>query len=195
MPQMNDLVPSIGSSTQTYSASAARRRIPRRPCRARGMFVLISARIAASAARSAAVTGSKPPEWLLFSTPSAVRKNGRIVSPETAASSSTNAAKSIAVICQPLGLALAAAISGGQDDGNAVLPLIRSVQNDVELRPTGSAGAHWRNFTQTTRDARCKLMIDIHVIFILASRPARSRHHRRAACTICRRCRGKMPGK
>ena len=58
--------------------------------------------MAASAARSAAVTGSKPPERLLFSTPSAVRKNGRMVSPETAASWSTNAAKSIAVMCEPL---------------------------------------------------------------------------------------------
>jgi len=66
------------------------------PCS--GKVFLISARMAVSAARSAAVTGSKPPERLLFSIPSAVRKNGLIVSPVTAASSSTNAAKSMAVI-------------------------------------------------------------------------------------------------
>jgi hypothetical protein len=35
--------------------------------------------MAVSAARSAAVTGSKPPERLLFSMPSALRKNGRMV--------------------------------------------------------------------------------------------------------------------
>ncbi len=63
-----------------------------------GKVRVISARMAVSAARSAAVTGSKPPDRLLFSTPSALRKNGRMVSPETAASSSTKAAKSIAVI-------------------------------------------------------------------------------------------------
>ena len=41
--------------------------------------------MASSAARSAAVTGSKPPVFL-FSIASAVRKNGRMVSPETLAS-------------------------------------------------------------------------------------------------------------
>src|SRR5215831_6166209 len=101
MPQINDLVPSIGSSTQTYSAS--RRSMPNSspmmPCS--GKVRLISARMAASAARSAAVTGSKPPEPLLFSIPSALRKNGRMVSPEMVASSSTKALKSIAVIKIP----------------------------------------------------------------------------------------------
>ena len=97
-PQMKDLVPSIGSSTQTYSASgrSAANSSPTMPCS--GNVCLIRARMAASAARSAAVTGSKLPDRLLFSTPSAVRKNGRIVSPETAASWSTKATKSIAVI-------------------------------------------------------------------------------------------------
>ena len=53
--------------------------------------------MAFSAARSAAVTGSKPPGFL-FSTASAVRKNGRMVSPETLASWSTKLAKSMAVM-------------------------------------------------------------------------------------------------
>jgi hypothetical protein len=44
------------------------------------------------------VTGSKPTAEPLSSTPSDVRKNGRIASPETVASSSTNAAKSMAVM-------------------------------------------------------------------------------------------------
>src|SRR5215470_1423274 len=59
-------------------------------------------RIAASAARSAAVTGSKPALPPLFSTLSDVLKNGRIALPETSASSSTNAAKSTAVMRTPL---------------------------------------------------------------------------------------------
>ena len=98
MPVMKDLVPSIGSSTQTYSASV--RSLPNSspitPCS--GKFFLISTRIASSAARSAAVTGSKLPAGPLLSTPRLVRKNGRMVSPDTVASSSTNAAKSMAVI-------------------------------------------------------------------------------------------------
>ena len=57
---MKDLVPSIGSSTQTYSASArsAPNSSPTMPWS--GKVCRISARMAASAARSAAVTGSKP---------------------------------------------------------------------------------------------------------------------------------------
>ena len=54
--------------------------------------------MAVSAARSAAVTGSKVPAPPLFSTPSEVRKNGRIASPDTVASRSTKAAKSMAVM-------------------------------------------------------------------------------------------------
>src|SRR5689334_6220790 len=54
--------------------------------------------MAVSAARSAAVTGSKVPGPPLFSTPSEVRKNGRMASPETVASRSTKAAKSTAVM-------------------------------------------------------------------------------------------------
>src|SRR6516165_11957113 len=101
MPQINDFVPSIGSSTQTYSASrrSTPNSSPTMPCS--GNVRLIRARMAASAARSAAVTGSKPPERLLFSMPSALRKNGLMVSPEMAASSSTKAVKSIAVITAP----------------------------------------------------------------------------------------------
>src|SRR6266480_2522052 len=62
----------------------------------------MSARIAASAARSAAVTGSKRPTVPLLSMLSEVRKNGRITSPDFAASSSTKLPKSTAVIeCFP----------------------------------------------------------------------------------------------
>ena len=58
-PAMKDLVPSIGSSTQTYSASSRSlpNSSPTMPCW--GKFALISRRITASAARSASVTGSK----------------------------------------------------------------------------------------------------------------------------------------
>src|SRR5262249_9867459 len=63
----------------------------------------ISARIAVSAAWSAAVTGSNPPERPLSSMLSAVRKNGRMVSPDTDASSATKAEKSIAVMLRPPG--------------------------------------------------------------------------------------------
>ena len=82
MPEMNDLVPSIGSSTQTYSASVRSLPYssPTMPCS--GKLRLISERIAFSAARSAAVTGSKPTAEPLSSTPSEVRKNGRIASPD-----------------------------------------------------------------------------------------------------------------
>ncbi len=62
----------------------------------------MSARIAASAARSAAVTGSKRPTVPLLSMLSEVRKNGRITSPDFAASSSTKLPKSTAVMeCFP----------------------------------------------------------------------------------------------
>src|SRR3954471_14792753 len=98
MPVMNDFVPSIGSSTQTYSASvfSSPYSSPTIPCS--GKLRLISVRIAVSAARSAAVTGSKPAAEPLSSTPSEVRKNGRIASPDTVASLSTKAAKSMAVM-------------------------------------------------------------------------------------------------
>ena len=66
MPEMKDLVPSIGSSTQTYSASvrSAPYSSPMMPWS--GKFLRISARMAFSAARSAAVTGSKPPRLLVL---------------------------------------------------------------------------------------------------------------------------------
>src|SRR3569832_456497 len=60
----------------------------------------MSARIAFSAARSAAGTGAKPPVFL-FSIASAVRKKGRMVSPEAVASWSTKLVKSTAVIHTP----------------------------------------------------------------------------------------------
>ena len=102
MPEMNDLVPSIGSSTQTYSAlvRSLPYSSPTMPCS--GKLRLISVRIAASAARSAAVTGSKPTAEPLSSTPREVRKKGRIASPEAVASWSTKAAKSIAVMKAPV---------------------------------------------------------------------------------------------
>jgi len=98
MPEMNDLVPSIGSSTQTNSASAcsAPNSSPTMPCS--GKFERMSARMASSAARSAAVTGSNTPPALLSSMLSDVRKKGRIASPDTVASLSTKAAKSTAVM-------------------------------------------------------------------------------------------------
>jgi len=62
-----------------------------------GKGLRMRARMACSAARSAAVTGSKPPVFLL-STARAVRKNGKMVSPEAPARWSTKLAKSMAVI-------------------------------------------------------------------------------------------------
>ena len=84
-PAMKDLVPSIGSSTQTYSASSRSlpNSSPTMPCW--GKLALISRRITASAARSASVTGSKSCATLLLSIESEVRKNGRMVSPEEVA--------------------------------------------------------------------------------------------------------------
>ena len=100
MPAMKDLVPSIGSSTQTYSASG--RSLPNSsPITPwAGKVRRIIERMAFSAAWSAAVTGSN---WSLplSVTVSAVRKNGRMVSPESEASSSTKAEKSIAVMVLP----------------------------------------------------------------------------------------------
>src|SRR5271155_2320915 len=57
--------------------------------------------MAASAPRSASVTGSNTPPRDLSSAPIELRKNGRITSLETCASRSTNAAKSTAVIAPP----------------------------------------------------------------------------------------------
>src|SRR5215475_12669081 len=56
------------------------------------------ARVAASAARSAAVTGSNRPERPLSSMLSVVRKKGRIASPAAFARRSTKALKSMAVM-------------------------------------------------------------------------------------------------
>ena len=66
MPAMKDLVPSIGSSIQTYSASVRSPGYssPRMPWS--GKLRRISVRMASSAARSAAVTGSKPARLLVL---------------------------------------------------------------------------------------------------------------------------------
>ena len=53
--------------------------------------------MACSAARSAAVTGSKPPRLLVLDA-SAVRKNGRMVSPERAGELIDEVEKSMAVM-------------------------------------------------------------------------------------------------
>ncbi len=87
IPAMNDFVPSIGSSTQTYSASA----------RSGGGFLADDAVFGkcppdygAHGVLGGMVGGGdrvKTPPRPLSSTLSAVRKNGRMVSPETSAKS------------------------------------------------------------------------------------------------------------
>ena len=81
-PLIKDLVPSIGSSTQTSSASSRTRPYssPIIPCA--GNRASINCRIAASAARSAMVTGVRSG---LSSTSIAVRKCGRIAAPAASA--------------------------------------------------------------------------------------------------------------
>ena len=100
-PEMKLFVPSIGSSTQTYSASGRSRPYSSPITPWSGKVCAISRLIAASAPRSASVTGSKTPPRDLSSAPIAVRKNGRITSPDTCASRSTKAAKSTAVMQNP----------------------------------------------------------------------------------------------
>src|SRR3979411_254513 len=75
---MKDLVPSIGSSTQTYSASSRSlpNSSPTMPCW--GKLALINRRITASAARSASVTGSKSWLVLLLSMESEGGKNRQV---------------------------------------------------------------------------------------------------------------------
>src|SRR6185295_1711393 len=92
-----------------------------------------------SAAWSAAVTGSKlPPVRLLSDTDSAVRKNGRMVSPETEASSFRKAEKSIAVIQAPIqpgpGCAPAARTYRRVACGATAFPACRSIG---AVRPEG----------------------------------------------------------
>src|SRR5277367_6940013 len=100
-PEMKLFVPSMGSRTQTYSASgrSAPYSSPITPCA--GNVCEINLRIAASAPRSASVTGSNAPPRDLSSAPIELRKNGRITSLDTCASRSTKAAKSTAVISSP----------------------------------------------------------------------------------------------
>src|SRR5471032_2450455 len=102
-PAIKYLVPSIGSSTQTYSASSLSlpNSSPTIPCW--GKLALISRRITASAARSASVTGSKSWEVLLLSMLSDVRKNGRMVSPDEVARRPMKAVKSMTVTVVPVG--------------------------------------------------------------------------------------------
>jgi hypothetical protein len=91
---MNERVPSIGSSTQVYSASGLSlpNSSPMIPWA--GKWRRISCRMAASPALSASVTGSKAPLFALFSKPIVVRKKGRMAFPDTVASSFTKAARS-----------------------------------------------------------------------------------------------------
>src|SRR5580700_10583119 len=100
-PETKLLVPSIGSRTQTYSASGRSCPYSSPITPWAGNVCPISRRIAASAPRSASVTGSNTPPRDLSSARIALRKNGRITSPETCASRSTKAAKSTAVIQKP----------------------------------------------------------------------------------------------
>src|SRR5579872_2884115 len=87
-PLIKDLVPSIGSSTQTNSASSRSRpnSSPMMPWS--GKRAAINCRIAVSAARSAAVTGDRS---ALSSTRIAWRKYGRIAAPAASASSAASA--------------------------------------------------------------------------------------------------------
>ena len=100
-PETKLLVPSIGSRTQTYSASGRSRPYSSPITPWAGNVWAISRRMAASAPRSASVTGSNTPPPDLSSARIALRKNGRITSPDTCASRSTKAAKSTAVIQRP----------------------------------------------------------------------------------------------
>ena len=97
-PEMKLLVPSMGSSTQTYSDSGAwaPNSSPMIPCS--GKSRMMRRRIAVSAARSASVTGSNTPPPDLSEAWIEERKNGRIASPETRARSSTKAEKSTGFI-------------------------------------------------------------------------------------------------
>ena len=87
MPEMNDLVPSIGSSTQTYSASVRSlpNSSPTMPCVGKVRSDQRAHRVLGGAVgRGDRIEAAAEP---LFSTPSEVRKNGRIASPDTVASS------------------------------------------------------------------------------------------------------------
>src|SRR5258705_11142327 len=97
-PLMKDLVPSIGSSTQTNSESARSGPYssPMMPCS--GKRAAISRRIAVSAARSATVTGDRSG---LSVTAMGWRKCGRIASPAASARSPASARKRLS---SPTGL-------------------------------------------------------------------------------------------
>src|ERR1700731_1397369 len=136
---MKDLVPSIGSSTQTNSASARSGPYssPMMPCS--GKRAAISWRIAASAARSATVTGDRS---ALSSTAILWRKYGRIPSPAASARSAASARNASS---SPTGLLFQAFEIG--DDIGPILHLrqageahlgtlgegLRLVKPDVEL--------------------------------------------------------------
>ncbi len=100
---MKPRVPSIGSSTQTYSASgfSVPNSSPRMPWS--GKLRLMSWRITASPARSASVTGSKAAmPAALSSVAKDARKKGRMAWPDWVASSSTNRAKSTTLMLSPI---------------------------------------------------------------------------------------------
>src|SRR5439155_22840704 len=130
-PLIKDLVPSIGSSTQTYSASSRSRpnSSPMTPCS--GNSAAISSRIACSAARSAIVTGERSG---LSSTVSGARKCGRIAAPAASASRVARARKRSS---STTGLLFEAFEIG--DDVGAVLPLL-----DAGERHLGPLGEYLR---------------------------------------------------
>ena len=149
IPAMKDLVPSIGSSTQTYSASGRSFPYSSPTTPWAGKVRRIRFRMAVSAAWSAAVTGSNWPLPLSV-TLSAVRKNGRMVSPETVASSLTKAEKSIAVMVLPYcdgsppGFSSAGKIAsqGPRIAGNRLFSKRNfSTVNQFHLKPTCCAGS------------------------------------------------------
>src|SRR5437763_8306503 len=138
-PLIKDLVPSIGSSTQTNSASARSGPYssPMMPCS--GNRAAISRRIAVSAARSATVTGDKSG---LSVTARGWRKCGRIASPAASARSPASARKRSS---SPTGL-LFQGFEVGDDIGpvlhlrqsgeahlGALGELLRLVEPDIEL--------------------------------------------------------------
>jgi hypothetical protein len=93
MPHTKERVPSTGSSTQLNGERAGRSPYSSPTMPWSGKVASMSARMARSPARSAAVTGSKP-EASLLSMPGRVRKWGRISRAAAAASTSANRAYS-----------------------------------------------------------------------------------------------------
>src|SRR4030081_3886202 len=116
-----------------------------------GKFAPITTRIADSAARSAAVTGSNEPPRLLSSTLSEVRKYGKIASPATVANLSRKAIRPAAVMmpCFPAARAQSLIGGGGRpqhprpDIGSGFSPLRPCgchATRKSRSSPTGDAG-------------------------------------------------------